>query len=126
MKRIYLILPLLILLACKENETMRSDTLLGEWRWVKTTYDTRGVPVTSEEVDSTFFYVFAENELQILDGNRNFSTRHPYRLTHADESEIIYLADEDLTWAYTIRLDTLQLWAPYDILPETLFFRRVK
>lgn len=124
LKRLPVALLVLMMLACRED-TDHPDTLYGEWQWVMTTFDSRGTPITAQEMDTTYYYRFtAAGQLEIRDGNETLTQRHRFVVIEDPEFNRIEIDSLDEPWGYVVRNDTLRLWEPASLLPRLMLFRR--
>ncbi len=122
MKVVKLSLTISLFIACSRGDESIGD-IFHKWQWTKTTFDTRGFPITAQQVDSTYYYEFTRNgELRVLNNDHSLRAVKPFTLSDNGDLRIIYFPKDSLTWAYTIRRDTLRMWMPYSIWPQMDYF----
>jgi len=126
MKRTLGILILLIMISCEDDVTPVYD-IYNEWQWVKTTFDTRGRPITSLDVDSTLYYTFTrEGKLIIKNNSRMIITEHDVVFETNDNFRIFRIQDSEIVFGYSINSDTLGIWQANSIWPQTNIYKIAK
>ena len=125
MKKILFLLLALTVISCDEDDYHASTSIYNEWRWVKTTFDTRGFPITSEGLDTTYYYKFGNNGiLEIRDINKELTQQLEYSIAEDESFNLIRIPDLNQTWGYRIEKDTLSIWEPASIYPRTDVFKK--
>jgi hypothetical protein len=125
MKKILFLLMALTVISCDEDDYQANTSIYHEWRWVMTTFDTRGFPITSEGLDTTYYYMFSKDGiLEIRDVNRELTQQLEYSITEDESFNLIRIPDLDQTWGYRINKDTLSIFEPASIFPRTDLFKK--
>lgn len=114
----------MLIFACQEDELRNRSDIYGEWRWELTTFDTRGEPLTSQELGTTYYYEFHENGLlELKDINKEVKQQLTIQIIKDEPFNIVILPELNATWGYSIRNDTLRIWDAYSIFPRTTIFK---
>ena len=125
MKKILFLLMALTVISCDEDGYHANISIYNEWRWVTTTFDTRGFPISSEGLDTTYYYKFGNDEiLEIRDINRELTQQLEYSIVEDESSNLMSIPDLNQTWGYSIKKDTLSIWEPASINPRIDFFKK--
>jgi hypothetical protein len=124
MKKPFLLIAILIAVSCKQ-EIQPMDAIYAEWKWVMTTLDTRGQPITAQESDTTYFYRFTRaGQLELRDVNRVLKQQVNFTLIRGESFNKVLIDEWDLVWGYSINNDTLRIWEPASIFPRITYFKR--
>ena len=123
MKKIFLALLTLAVFSCKEEEINPQQAIYKEWKWALTTFDTRGEPLTAQEQDTTWYFRFQQNGiLELRDFNRELKEQRKFEIKEGDGFFRMELTDSGITWGYSVKNDTLRIWDPFSIWPQTDIF----
>lgn len=126
MKRTIGIVFLLMTLSCGDDATPDYD-IYNEWQWVKTTFDTRGKPITSQDIDSTYYYTFTrEGKLIVKNNSKQVVNEYDVVFEANDGSLTFEIQDLDVIFGYGIKSDTLRIWQTNSIWVRIDMYRRVK
>jgi len=126
-----LFLFLIILISCQKY--IYSDSIIGQWRWVKSTAGEHGSAVTAESYDTTHYIEFNTNGYYYLyDNSKRQINTSRYNLSSDDISSIFKLLDTshpDYRFRYTIKEDTLSIkckdCCPYCEIDWIPFYKRI-
>ena len=126
MKKVLFLSVALFVISCDEDDYHVNSSIYNEWRWVMSTFDTRGFPIISEELDTTYYYKFSKDGiLEIRDVNRELTQQLEYSITEDESFNLIRIPDLSQTWGYRIKKDTLSIFEPASIYPRTDFFKKI-
>lgn len=114
------------MISCEDDVTPVYD-IYNEWQWVKTTFDTRGRPITSLDVDSTHYYTFTrEGKLIIKNNSRMIISEHDVVFETNDNFRIFRIQNSEIVFGYGINSDTLGIWQANSIWPQTNIYKIAK
>ncbi len=114
------------MISCEDDVTPVYD-IYNEWQWVKTTFDTRGRPITPLDVDSTHYYTFTrEGKLIIKNNSRMIITELDVVFETNDNFRIFRIQDSEIVFGYGINSDTLGIWQANSIWPQTNIYKIAK
>jgi YD repeat-containing protein len=120
------IIILFILISCSDDVRPSYD-IYNEWQWVKSTFDTRGRPITSHDVDSTHYYTFTkEGKLIVKNNSRRNIKEFDVVFEVNDNSRIFRIQDSDVVFGYGINSDTLTIWQANSIWPQRNIYKLAK
>lgn len=125
---VLLVMVLLVSLSCRNEDVNPDLDVYNEWEWKVMTFDTRGNPISSFDLDSTYYYNFRKDGiLEMKDVNK--VTRVQYAFTILDINQPmkkILVEDTGVLWGYTIRKDSLFIWDAVSIFPRTTIFKAAR
>lgn len=124
MKKLLSLLLIATMISCSENEITKQFDIYNEWKWELTTFDTRGEPITAEEMDTTYFYAFQKNGVfERKNINKEVVDLYDFEIVMDDKFNRIIVPDLEIIWGYKISNDTLTIWEPLSIYPRVVIFK---
>ncbi len=123
MKRTLGLILLLFTLSCSDDVTPIYE-IYNEWKWVKTTFDTRGRPITAQDVDSTYYYSFTKDgKLITKDNDKRIISEFNIVVEIIDDVKTYRIQGSDAVFGYGIKSDTLYVWQANSIWPRTDIYK---
>lgn len=117
---------LLITISCRED-VRPVYNIYNKWQWVKSTFDTRGLPITSQDVDSTHYLTFtSKGRLIVKDNSRMIINESDVVFETIDELKVFRINDSEIVFGYGINSDTLVIWQANSIWPQTNIYKIAK
>ena len=118
------VIVVLTVLSCQHKNVSPTPDIYREWRWISTTLDTRGEPITAEKLDTAYFYSFQGNGiLEQRDANKDVREQLKFEIVQGRPFNTIVIEELKATWGYAIYGDTLKIWDAASIFPRTNIFR---
>ena len=126
MKRIYGAIIILITISCQDDVRPVYD-IYNDWQWVKSTFDTRGQPITSQDVDSTHYFSFnREGKLIVKNNDKEIISEYNLVFETTDNFKTYRIQDSEIVFGYGIKSDTLAIWQANSTWPQTNFYKIAK
>jgi len=126
MKRIFVTIIILITISCGDDVRPVYD-IYNDWQWVKTTFDTRGRPITTQDVDSTQYFSFTrEGKLIVKNNGKEIISKYDVVFETTDNFKTYRIQDSEIVFGYGINSDTLAIWQANSIWPQTNFYKIAK
>ena len=130
-KWFYLVFLILIigLIGCEKKQY--NDSIIGRWRWIKSTAGPNGGAVNAELYDTTYFIEFSNNGNYSMYNNSEeliFTSRYELTLNPQYKSFILLDEQPDYIRNYRIWADTLSIACPKcpGIIAWITFYIRTK
>lgn len=126
------VLFLIISMSCEKQQHF-SDSIIGQWQWIKSTAGENGGAVTPELYDTTYFIEFNSNGYYYrYDNSKRQIFISRYELSEDDISNIYRLLDTEhpeYIFSYTIKRDTLSIrcknCCPYCEIDWIPYYKRI-
>lgn len=126
MKKIYTVIIILITFSCHDN-VKPVYTIYNDWQWVKSTFDTRGRPITPQDVDSIHYISFSkEGKVIVKNNNKEIVSEYKVVFETTDNQTTYKIQDSEKVFGYIINTDTLSIWQANSIWPKTDFYKIAK
>ena len=127
MKKLIVFALLFMSVSCNDDDISIVYDIYNEWQWVMTTVDTRGSPITAQELDSTYYYTFTRDGKLIFKNNSKVVIgEFDIIIENGTEFDTYRITDNDIVYGFGIKSDTLVIWQPYSILPAKYIYKITK